>query len=111
VRIGPFEAAVGRNRSRHSAAEHRWLLAAALWSSTSTYKSDLVSAFGNVPPTVAHTSACFSMFLRVCGLLFALLAGSADKNEAGSAMVVGAVGLPFLSGGIRMKKAPDQLWS
>lgn len=77
-----------------------------IWSSTSTYKSDLVSS---LPQRPSNAGAYLCMFLGICGLLFALLIGSAGKEAAGFAIVIGVVSLVFLLGGIGAKKPPDQL--
>src|SRR5271169_4966329 len=77
-----------------------------MWGSSSTYKSDLVSS---LPQRPSNTGAYLLMVLGVCGLLFALLIGSADKNATGFALAIGAVALLLLLGGIGARKPPDQL--
>ncbi len=77
-----------------------------MWGSSSTYKSDLVSS---LPQRPSNAGAYLLMVLGVCGLLFALLIGSADKNATGFAVAIGAVALLLLLGGIGARKPPDQL--
>ena len=77
-----------------------------MWGSSSTYKSDLVSS---LPQRPSNAAAYLLMFLGVCGLLFALLVGSAGKNATGFALATGIVALLFLLGGIGAKKPPEQL--
>ncbi len=76
------------------------------WSSTSTYKSDLVS---NLPERPSNAGAYVLMFIGVGGLLFALLIASADKNGTGFAVLVGIVAFLFLTGGIGARKKPEDL--
>jgi hypothetical protein len=68
-----------------------------LWSSTSTYKSDLISG---LPQRPSNAGSYLCMFFGVCGLLFALFAGSNDKSLVGFAVAVGIVSLLLLLGGI-----------
>ena len=77
-----------------------------MWSSTSTYKSDLVSS---LPERPSNGGAYLCIFLGVCGLLLALYIASNAKGAEGFAAVVGVVSLMFLLGGIGAKKSPDQL--
>jgi len=77
-----------------------------LWSSTSTYKSDLVSS---LPQRPSNLGAYFLMFIGVGGVLFALLIALADKNAGGFAALVGFVALLFVLGGIGAKKKPEEL--
>ena len=77
-----------------------------LWSSTSTYKSDLVS---NLPQRPSNVGAYFLLFIGVGGFLFALLIVSADKNAGGFAAFVGFIALLFVLGGIGAKKKPEEL--
>jgi len=64
----------------------------AVWGSSSTYKSDLVSG---LPQRPSNAGPYLLMFLGVGGLLFALLIGSADKNAIGAAAVIAIVALLF----------------
>ena len=77
-----------------------------LWGSKSTYKTDLVSS---LPQRPSNGIAYLLIFLGACGLVFALLVGSADKNATGIAVGVGVVSVVFLLAGIRLKKTPEQL--
>ena len=77
-----------------------------LWSSTSTYKSDLVSS---LPERPSNRGAYLCIFLGVCGLLFALFVGSNAKGTEGIAVLVGIASLVFLLGGIGARKSSDQL--
>lgn len=77
-----------------------------LWSSSSTYKSDLVSG---LPQRPSNAVAYLLMLLGVGGLAFALMIGSADKNATGFAIFVGVVGCVFLLGGIGARKKPEEL--
>jgi ribosomal protein S27AE len=77
-----------------------------IWSSSSTYKSDLVSSLPHRP---SNAGAYLLMFLGAFGLLFALLIGSADKNTTGFAVLVGIVAFLFLFGGIGARKKPEEL--
>lgn len=77
-----------------------------VWGSSSTYKSDLVSS---LPQRPSNAGAFLLMFLGVCGLLFALLVGSADKNATGIAVGIGVISVIFLLAGIGSKKPPAQL--
>src|SRR5438552_1393155 len=77
-----------------------------IWSSTSTYKSDLVSG---LPQRPSNAGAYLLMFVGMGGLLFALLIGSEDKNATGFAVVIGIVALLFLLGGIGARKKPEEL--
>src|SRR5215472_13073129 len=72
-----------------------------LWSSTSTYKSDLVSS---LPQRPSNVGAYFLMFIGVGGFLFALLIVSVDKHSGGFAAFVGLIALLFVLGGIGAKK-------
>jgi hypothetical protein len=76
------------------------------WSSTSTYKSDLVSS---LPQRPSNGAAYLCMLLGTCGLLLGLLVISNERGAGGFAMVVGVIGVLLLLGGIRLKKRPDQL--
>lgn len=77
-----------------------------LWGSTSTYKSDLVSG---LPERPSNAGSYLLILLGVGGLLFAFLIGSADKNATGFVALIGLVALLFLSGGIAVKKKPEDL--
>jgi len=77
-----------------------------LWGSSSTYKSDLVSS---LPQRPSNGGAYVCMFLGVCGLVLALVVGSNEKGAEGFAVAVGLLALLLLLGGIRLKKAPEQL--
>lgn len=77
-----------------------------LWSSSSTYKSDLVSG---LPPRPSNVGAYMLMSLGVGGLLFALLIASADKNATVFGALVGIVAFVFLFGGIGARKKPKEL--
>jgi len=77
-----------------------------VWSSTSTYKSDLVSS---LPERPSNGGAYLCIFLGVCGLLFALFVGSNEKGLEGFAIVVGVVSILFLLGGIGARKPTDEL--
>jgi hypothetical protein len=61
-----------------------------LWSSTSAYKSDLVS---NLPQRPSNAGPYFLMLLGVAGLLFAFLIGSVEKNAIGFSAFVGFIAL------------------
>ena len=54
----------------------------------STYISDSVSS---LPQRPSNAGAHPPMFLGVCGLLFALLVGSGDKNATGIAVGIGVI--------------------
>lgn len=77
-----------------------------MWSSTSTYKSDLVSS---LPQRPSNAGAYLCIFLGVCGLLFAFMLGSAGSSATGPAVGIGIISVLFLTGGIKAKKSPDQL--
>jgi hypothetical protein len=77
-----------------------------LWSSTSTYKSDLVSG---LPQRPSNAGGYLCIVLGICGLLFALLIGASAKDAAGFAVAVGVVALLFLVGGVRAIEPADQL--
>ena len=77
-----------------------------LWSSTSTYKSDLVSS---LPQRPSNGGAYLCIFLGICGLLFALFVVLNAKDAAGFAVAVGVVALLFLVGGVHVIKPADQL--
>jgi ribosomal protein S27AE len=79
-----------------------------MWSSTSTYKSDLVSS---LPQRPSNAGAYLCIVLGVCGLLFALLIGASARDATGLAAGVGVVALLFLVGGIGAIKPADQLAS
>jgi transcription elongation factor Elf1 len=102
-RTKPLSVAIaGGTRRRNTVGISR----RSMWSSTSTYKSDLVSS---LPERPSNGGAYLCIFLGVCGGLFALFIGSNVKGAAGFAVVVGVVSLLVLLGGIRMKKRPEQL--
>ena len=77
-----------------------------LWSSTSTYKSDLVSS---LPDRPSNGGAYLCMVLGVCGLLFAWFVAANGKGLEGFAVVVGSISLFLLVGGISAKKPEEQL--
>jgi len=77
-----------------------------LWSSSSTYKSDLVSS---LPERPSNAGAYLCIVLGVSGLLLALVVGLNTKGAEGFAVVVGVIGLLFLVGGFAAKKPADQL--
>jgi hypothetical protein len=77
-----------------------------LWSSVSTYKSDLVSS---LPQRPSNGGSYLCIFLGVCGFLLALFIGSNEKGAEGFAVAVGVVSVLFLLGGIGARKPPDQL--
>jgi hypothetical protein len=69
-----------------------------------SYKSDLVSS---LPQRPSNAGAHPPMFLGVCGLLFALLVGSGDKNATGIAVGIGVISVVFLLAGTGTKKSPE----
>jgi hypothetical protein len=77
-----------------------------VWSSTSTYKSDLVST---LPDRPSNGGAYLCMFLGVCGLLFALFVGSNVKGADGFIVLVVIVSALFFIGGYGAKKPAEQL--
>jgi hypothetical protein len=78
-----------------------------VWSSTSTYKSDLVSS---LPARPSNSAAYLLIVLGVCGLLVALMIGSNDDKSAhGLAIGIGLLSSLFVLGGIRVRKPADQL--
>jgi len=79
-----------------------------LWSSSSTYKTDLVSS---LPQRPSNGGAYLLVFLGICGLLFAAVVGSNAKDAQGFAAVIGIIALLFLVGGIGAKKPANQLAS
>jgi len=102
-RTKPLSVAIaGGTRRRNTVGISR----RSMWSSTSTYKSDLVSS---LPQRPSNGGAHLCIFLGVCGVLFALFIGSNMKGADGFAVVVGVVSLLLVLGGIRLKKPPDQL--
>jgi hypothetical protein len=56
-------------------------------------------------PTPVEAGAHPPMFLGVCGLLFALLVGSGDKNATGIAVGIGVISVVFLLAGTGAKKS------
>jgi hypothetical protein len=77
-----------------------------MWSSTSTYKSDLVSS---LPQRPSNGAAYLCIVVGVCGLLLALLIGTNGNGAWGVALAFGVLGLLFVLGGVRSKKSPDRL--
>lgn len=77
-----------------------------LWTSTSTYKSDLVAS---LPDRPSNAGAYLCIFLGVCGLLFALFVATNANDASWFALLVGIVSLLFLVGGIKARKTPEQL--
>lgn len=78
------------------------------WSSTSTYKSDLVSS---LPDRPSNGGAYLCMVLGVCGLLFAWFVGANGKGLEGFAIAVGVVSAFLLTSGFAAKKPVEQLAS
>jgi predicted nucleic-acid-binding Zn-ribbon protein len=102
-RTKPLSIAIaGGTRSRQTIGFSR----RSLWSSTSTYKSDLVSS---LPQRPSNIGAYFLISIGVCGFLFALLVVSVEKNAGGFAAFVGFIALLFVLGGIGAKKKPEEL--
>jgi hypothetical protein len=79
-----------------------------LWTSTSTYKSDLVA---NLPGRPSNGGAYLCIFLGGCGLLFALLVGSNGKDATAFTIFVVIVSALLLLGGFSVRKPADQLAS
>jgi hypothetical protein len=77
-----------------------------LWSSSSTYKSDLVSG---LPQRPSNAGAYMLMFLGVGGLFFALLIASAGRNATAFAALIGIVAFLFLFGGMGARKKSKEL--
>ena len=73
-----------------------------VWGSSSTYISDSVSS---LPQRPSNAGAHPPMFLGVCGLLFALLVGSGDKNATGIAVGIGVISVVFVLAGTGAKKS------
>ena len=76
-----------------------------VWTSTSTYKSDLVSS---LPARPSNSGAYLLIVLGVCGLLFALMIGS-HKGTLGLAISIGLLSSLFVLGGVGAMKPADQL--
>jgi hypothetical protein len=74
-----------------------------LWTSSSTYKSDLVSS---LPQRPSNGTAHLLIFMGVCGLLLALFVGANERNAVVFTMFISAVSVLLLLGGIGAKK-PD----
>jgi hypothetical protein len=75
------------------------------WTSSSTYKTDLVSS---LPGRPSNNGAHSLVFIGVCGLLLAVSIG-VTQNESGFAIVIGTLGVLFACIGIAARKPPDQL--
>jgi len=65
----------------------------------------------SLPQRPSNIGAYLLMFVGLCGLLFALLVGSTDKNATGIAVGIGVISVVFLLAGIGAKKPQDQLVS
>jgi hypothetical protein len=76
-----------------------------VWSSISTYRSDLVST---LPARPSNVVAYLCIFLGVCGLLLAVFVGT-DVQEKGLTVVIGTVGVLFLVVGYAAKKPKERL--
>ena len=76
-----------------------------VWTSTSTYKSDLVAS---LPARPSNSGAYLLIVLGVCGLLFALMIGS-HKGTQGLAISIGLLSSLFVLGGVGAMKPADQL--
>ncbi len=101
-RTKPLSIAIaGGTRRRHTVGISR----RSVWSSSSTYKSDLVSS---LPQRPSSAGAYLCIVLGVCGLPFAVFIGSNEKGAEGFAIAV-VVSVLFGLGGIGAKKSPDQL--
>ena len=77
-----------------------------VWSSASTYKTDLVSS---LPPRPSNSGAYLCIFLGSCGLLLALLVGVNGKGTEGAATVIGLVSFIVLLAGTFGRKPPAKL--
>ena len=77
-----------------------------MWTSTSTYRSDLVAS---LPKRPSNVTAYSLIFLGACGLLLALVVGSNGGNAIGITIFIAVVSILFLLAGIGSKKSGDQL--
>jgi hypothetical protein len=102
-RIKPLSMAIagGTRRRKTVGASRR-----SLWTSTSTYRSDLVAS---LPTRPSNGTAYLLIFLGVCGLLLVLAVGSNGSNSTGFAIFIAVVSILFLLVGFGSKKPADQL--
>lgn len=77
-----------------------------LWTSTSTYKSDLVRS---LPSRPSNAAAYGLIFAGGCGLLLALMLGSGDSHAIGIVVFFAVASILLLLGGFAAKKSPDAL--